>query len=462
MQSVHTHLNVAPLKASFTGTIYTPAEAGYEQARLGYNLSIDHHPALVFVPQSAQDVVVGVRFARENGLSIAIQVTGHGQQASVGEDAALFITTQMRGVEIDPEAHTARAEAGAIWGQVVKAGAQYGLAPLNGSSPHVGVVGYTLGGGIGWLARKFGLAADSVRSIEIVMADGELRHASADENRDLFWAVLGSGGNFGIVTAITFSLYPLKTIYGGSLVYPAELARDAMRFFRDWVKTVPDELTSSLTVFKFPHAPIVPEHLRGKVQVILRAVYAGSEQDGAQWLQPWLDWQAPQQNTFAEIPYTEIGTISNDPTDPAAVSGSNELLNDLSDDAIDVMVRYATDPQSPFVINEIRHAGGAIRRAAADANAIGIRGAEFFLQMGGRTPTKEAYDFMQSYFRRYQAALKPYLNGGVYLNFHSNPDAPSRSKDAYQPDDYARLVALKAHYDPANAFRHSFQLISRD
>lgn len=459
MLTAQTQLNLDLLKANFTGSIITPTDPNYDRLRQGYNLSIDHHPAFILVPRAAQDVVAGVRFATDAGLSIAIQSTGHGQQASVGADAVLFVTTSLQAVTIDPQAQTARAEAGVLWGQVIQAAAPYGLAPLNGSSPHVGVVGYTLGGGIGWLARLHGLAADSVLALEIVTADGELRRATPTENRDLFWAVLGTGGNFGIVTAIEFRLYPHASVYGGSLVYPPELARDALRFYRNWVATVPDELTSSLTIFKFPAAPIVPEHLRGKVQVILRAVYAGSAAEGIRWLQPWLDWHTPQQNTFAEIPYSDIGIVSSDPTDPVAVSGSNELFDSLTDDAIDVMVRFAANPESPFVINEVRHAGGAIRRAAPDANSIGIRGSEFYLQMGGRTPTPEFYQRMQAYFREYQAALQRYTNGGAYLNFYSNATALSRGKDPYTPADYERLVALKAKYDPANAFRHSFQLV---
>lgn len=462
MITAQTQLHLGALQANFNGSIIIPADADYERLRLGYNLSIDHHPALILVPHIAQDVVAGVRFATDAGLSIAIQSTGHGQQASAGAGAALFVTSNLREVSIDPHAQTVRAEAGVLWEQVIGAAAPYGLAPLNGSSPHVGVIGYTLGGGIGWLARRHGLAADSVLALEIVTADGELRRATPTENGDLFWAVLGTGGNFGIVTALEFKLYPHESVYGGSLVYPPELARDALRFYRNWVATVPDELTSSITIFKFPAAPIVPEHLRGKVSIILRAVYAGDTAQGARWLQPWLDWHTPQQNTFAEIPYSDIGIVSSDPTDPAAVSGSNELFDSLSDDAIDVIVRFATHPDSPLVINEIRHAGGAIRRAAPNANSIGIRGAEFYLQMGGRTPTTEFYRRMQAYFREYRAALQPYTNGGAYLNFHSNPTAPSRGKDPYTPEDYARLLALKAQYDPANAFRHSFQLVPQN
>ena len=459
MNTVQSSLNVDQLKAAFVGSVITPADADYDKVRRGYNLSIDHHPALVLVPQSAQDVVAGVRFARDNGLGIAILSTGHGQQSSVGEDAVLFVTSQMRGVDIDPAARTARAEAGVLWEQVINAGGKYGLAPLNGSSPHVGVVGYTLGGGIGWLARKYGLAADSVRSIELVTSDGELRHASPSENSDLFWALLGGNGNFGVVTAIEFSLHPVEKIYGGSLIYPAELARDALRFYRNWVATVPDELTSSIIIVKFPNAPVVPEPLRGKIQVIVRAVYVGDASEGAQWVQPWLDWNAPLQNTFTELPYTEIGVVSSDPTDPAAVSGSNELLDNLSDEAIDVIVRYATNPESPLLLNEIRHGGGAMRRVAKNANAIGSHDVEFYLQMGGRTPTPEVYNAVQTYFRRYRADLKPYTNGSIYPNFHSNSDAPSRVKDAYLPEAYERLVALKQKYDPQNAFRYSFQIV---
>ena len=345
-------------------------------------LSIDQHPALILLPENAEDVAAGIRFAREANLGVAVQVTGHGVKIAADADL-LIVTSQMNKVEVDAEARRARVESGVIWQQVIEAASGYGLAPLLGSSPHVGVVGYTIGGGIGWLARKYGLAADSVRSIDLVTGDGVLRHASASENSDLFWGVRGGGGNFGVITGIEFDLYPVATIYGGTLVYAGELASEALRYFRDWVKTVPDELTSSLTVLKYPSVPQLPEALRGQIQVFVRAVYVGDAAEGAAYIQKWLDWHAPISNAFHEMPFSEIGTVSNDPEKPTAGYGSNEMFDDLSDEAIEIIVRRATDSASPLAANELRHAGGAIARVDADANAIGNRDAQFYFQVGG-------------------------------------------------------------------------------
>jgi FAD/FMN-containing dehydrogenase len=291
-----------------------------------------------------------------------------------------------------------------------------------------------------------------------VTADGVLRHASPTENSDLFWGLRGGGGNFGVVTAMAFDLYPVATIYGGNLVYSAEFARDALRFYRDWITTVPDELTSSIAILKYPPLPQLPDAIRGQTQVIVRAAFAGAAAGGAALIQPWLDWRSPMSNTFHEMPFTEIGTINNDPVDPRAVHASNEMFDRLSDDAIDVIVRYTTNSRSPLVFSELRQAGGAIARVNPDANAIGNRDALFYFQTSGLSPTPEARAAIQSYIRQYKDELRPYLRGGVYLNFMMGTEARDRTKDAYLPTAYQRLIALKAKYDPDNLFRFSYQL----
>lgn len=444
------------LQNQVSGSIVTPDHADYEHARLSHNLALDQHPALILIAQNAEDVVAGVRFAREAGLNIGIQSTGHGMHIPV-DNSLLIITSQMKAVQVDVKNQTARVEAGARWENVLAESTPHGLAPLLGSSPHVGVVGYTLGGGIGWLARRYGYAADSVRWIDIVTADGVLRRASPAENSDLFWGLRGGGGNFGVVTALEFNLYPVASLYGGNLFYPAESAADALRFFRDWVKTVPDEMTSSIAVMKFPSLPMVPAELRGKIEVIFRAAYTGDVDEGAAYIQKWIDWQTPLNNTFRQMPFSEVATISNDPTTPAPVYGSNEMLNDLSDEAVEVIIRYVTNPASPMAMVDIRHAGGAIAKVAPDANAIGSRDAQMFLQMGGIIPTPEVEANMRAYVAEFRAALRPYRHGGAYLNFMVGAEACHRAKEAYLPETLQRLIALKSKYDPDNRFRFSYQ-----
>lgn len=457
--SEHT-ASIQQLQQQVAGTVLTPDDADYAQARLTWNRSNNHHPALILIANDADDIATGINFAREAGLGVAIQLTGHGTQIPA-DDSLLIITSRLNAVQVDAEARTARVGAGVVWGQVLEAAAPYELAPLLGSSPHVGVVGYTLGGGIGWLARRFGLAADSVNWIELVTPDGILRRASATENSDLFWGLRGGGGNFGVVTQLEFKLYSVASLYGGLLAYSGDVAAEALKFYREWIKVVPEALTSSISVMKFPSFPFVPEEMRGKVQVMMRAAFVGDALEGKRWMQPWLDWQTPTTNTFREMPFSEVATISNDPVDPVAGHGSNEMLDELSDGAIEVIVRRMTDQTSPLTFTELRHAGGAISRVDRDANAISNRDALLYMNVAGLVPTPEIYKAVKEAIRQYKKDLTPYRKGGVYLNFMKGHEAAERAKDAYRPDAYERLQALKAKYDPHNLFRFSYQLVGQ-
>lgn len=453
-----TDVNIQHLQEQVAGRILRPDDTDYEQTRLTWNRSTHPYPAIILVAENTDDIIAGVRFAADIGLGVAVQATGHGTQRPANE-ALLIVTSQMTDVEVDPVAQTATVKAGAIWQHVIEQSVPYGLAPLLGSSPHVGVVSYSLGGGIGWLARPYGLAADSVRSIDVVTADGTLHHTSLTENSDLFWGLRGGGGNFGVVTSMTFDLYPVPSLYGGSLVYPGPIASEALRFFREWIQVLPDQLTSSIAVFKYPSLPQMPEAMRGKVEVILRAAYVGDPVEGKKFIQPWLDWQKPLRNTFEVMPFSQIAAISNDPVDPVSGFGSNELLNELSDEVIELIVQHMTAETSPLTVTELRHAGGAIKRVDSGVNAIGYRDAQLFMQMSGLTPTLEGYQAVKAYIRDYREDLSPYVNGGVYLNFTKSGEEANRTQQAYSPEKYTRLLALKAKYDPNNLFRFSYPLV---
>lgn len=450
---------IQQLRQQVSGEILSREHPAYEQLRRGWDLSIDHYPAYILLPHHAADIAAGVRFARASGLGVAVQSTGHGMLYPA-DDNLLIVTSRMTGVQVDAEARTAVVEAGVIWQQVLDAVTPHGLAPLLGSSPRVGVIGYMLAGGISWLGRRYGLGIDSLRRIDIVTADGVLRHTSPTENSDLFWALRGGGGNFGVVTAMEFDLYPVPVVYGGSLVYPKESAAAALRFYRDWIRTVPDEQSSSIGIFKFPPLERIPEVFRGKTLVIIWAAFAGSAVEGEQWLRPWLDWQAPVSNAFREMPFSEIASITNDPTDPMAQYCSSDMFDELPDEAIDVIVRFASDDASPLTMNVLRHAGGAIARGAANAGAIGNRDASLYLFMGGAVPDPAVFENVKDYVQNYRAALQPYIRGGVWMNFMNGngSGAQERIKEAYEPEAYERLIALKAKYDPDNMFRFSYQL----
>lgn len=458
MASVSTQNAFTQLQATFKGEVFSPHDAGYDEARKGWNRFSEQYPAYILVVQDVEDVMAAVRFAHEVDLGVSIRATGHGIQ-QVADGQVLIVTSRLNEVEVRPHEKIARVGGGTVWKDVLEKSMPHGLAPLLGSAPHVGVVGYSLGGGIGWLARRYGLAVDSVRAVEIVTPDGVLRRASLHEHSDLFWGVRGgSGGNFGVVTAIEFNLYPVARFYGGTLTYAGNKAAEALAFFREWVKTVPHELTSSITLLKIPALLQVPTALHGKIKVLVRAVYVGEASEGQRYLQGWLDWATPDANDFAERPFAEIGEVSQDGVEPVSAYSSNALFNALDDEAIEVIVRRASDPNSPLTVNEIRHAGGAIRQVDPQHNAMGHREAEFYLQLGALLYRPNHARLAKDYIAAYKADLSVYLSG-VYLNFLKGDEAAQYAKDAFSPETYQRLQTLKASYDPHNRFRFSYQLV---
>jgi FAD/FMN-containing dehydrogenase len=450
---------VGELQARIMGSVITPSNPDYDQARQAWNLSVDQRPAVIVVAQRAEDVSQAVRFARRQGLGIAVQSGGHGVVCPANE-ALLIVTNQLRQLRVDPENQRAWIGAGLKWGMVLAKTQEFGLAPLLGSSPDVGVVGYTLGGGMGWLARKYGLSADSVIAIELVTAEGELIQASQEHNRDLFWGLRGGGGGFGVVTGMEIQLYPVTTVYGGNLVYPAELAREVITRYRDWIADAPDELTSSFAIMNFPPIPAVPEFLRGKSVIMVRGCYCGPVEQGEALLQSWRNWKAPLIDDFKANPFSQVAAISNDPEDPSPGISSGAWLKDLNDAAIDTLIRYSVsvNGSSPLMMMEVRHAGGQIARVDPNFNAFGNRDATQSLQVIGITPTPEAHRQVGQYIAQMKQALAPYLTGGVYINFLEGEEARQRTRDAYLPETYRKLQALKAKYDPENFFRFGFDI----
>jgi hypothetical protein len=447
------------LQSRIQGKVFVPGDAGYDEARLAWNLSVQQHPAIIVVAQNALDVVEAVNFARQENLGVAVQSTGHGI-ARPADNALLIITSQMTHVQVDSKAQTAWVEAGALWNMVLEKAQSVGLAPLLGSSPNVGVVGYTLGGGMGWLARKYGLAADSVRFFEVVTADGRLLHVSQSENSDLFWGLRGGGGSFGVITGMEIQLYPVTIVYGGNLFYPVDAAKEVFTFFREWIADAPEELTSSIAVMNMPPLPQISEFMRGKSIVIVRACYAGAFEEGEELVQKWLDWMPPIVNTFRAMRFTDVGTISNDPQDPSPGHTTGVWLRNLSDESIDILLRNAISHEgsSPLVMTEVRHAGGAVSKVKPDANAFGNRDASLLIEMVGITPTPEAKQAVQQYMSLFKEELSAHLTGGVYINFLGEKEARERTRDAYLPESYRRLTALKAKYDPENRFCYSYDI----
>ncbi len=450
------------LRAEVRGEVLSREDSSYEQAVTTFNLISVQRPAVVLVAESAADVVAGVRFAREQGLAVTVQATGHGARRIADEQSLMIVTSRMNHFHINAAARTAWIEAGSKWLPILNAAHEVGLAPLIGSTPDVGVVGYTLGGGLGWLGRKYGLSADNVRFIDVVTPDGVLRRASADENPDLFWALRGGGANFGVVTAIEIDLFPVKDVYGGNLYYPASMAREVFLRYRDWAKTLPDEFSSSVLIMNFPPIPDVPEPMRGQSFVQVRGAYTGDLNEGKKLVDSWREWRTPAMDAFGVMPFSQAATISNDPPDPVGAHISSELFAELSDDFIDAVLKYALASNgSPITVLEFRHLGGAIRRASPELNAIGIRAAEFVAEFISIAPTQALWEAANGYVAEVKRAFKPYTTGGMYLNFMEWQDTEARTRDAFTAEGFARIQAVKMKYDPENVFSYSFNLKNR-
>jgi FAD/FMN-containing dehydrogenase len=431
--------------------IVLPHDPNWNQARLAWNLAADQQPAAVAFPESARDVSAVVRWARERGLRVAPQGTGHNAMP-LGSLAhtVLLKTERMRGVSIDVRKRRARVDAGVLWAEVTDAAADYGLAALAGSSPDVGVVGYTLGGGVSWLGRRYGLAANSVTAVDLVNAQGDLVHADAEQNADLFWALRGGGGSFGVVTAIEFELYPVTDVYAGVLFFPLERGAEILRAWRRWVDTVPDEVTSVGRFLQLPPIPEIPEPLRGGSFVIVEAVSLLGPDATDELLRP-LRELGPQMDTFATIPVPELKRLHMDPEHPVPGFGDGALLSDVNDAAIDALVQTAgAGAGSPLLSVEIRHAGGALARKAPGAGALASIDGQFLLFAVGMAMTPEMGAAVRAHVELVQNALGRWDSGRSYLNFSEKRE---RGERLFGDVNYRRLQAVKAAVDPDDVFR---------
>ena len=434
------------LQAAINGEVFVPGQTGYEQARQAWNLAADQRPSVVVAAGSAADVVQAVRFARAQGMRIAPQGTGHGAAPLEPlEGAMLLRMSRMRNVHIDPAARTARAEAGAQWQDVTVPAGEHGLAALAGTSPNVGVTGYTLGGGIGWLARRYGLAANSVTAAELVTPDGRLARADAEHEPDLFWAVRGGGGSVGVVTALQMRLYPVRKLYAGALFFPIQRTAEVLHAWHAWTGTVPDEVTSLGRILRLPPLPEVPERLRGRAFALVEAAYLGDARTGVELTRP-LRRLGPEMDTFAMVSAPALQQLNMDPAQPVPIQGDGAFLADAPAAAIDALVAVAGPAvDTPLGSVEIRHLGGALIRSAPGGGAQPSIDARFLMFAGGFTPTPELASAVRGHARAVKDALAPWHASYDYYNFEGTPAAASA---VLPPASYRRLQEIKASYDP--------------
>ena len=427
-----------------------PRDPGYDQARQAWNLAADQRPAFVVFPETADDVAEIVRHARRHGLQIAPQGTGHNATPIAwNTDTILLSTARMRGVTIDVENRRARVAAGTLWIEVTEPASEHGLAPLAGSSPDVGVVGYCLGGGVSWLARKHGLAANSVLAIEVVTADGRLRRVDADNDPDLFWALRGGGGSFGVVTAMEIALYPMPELYAGAMWWDWEHSSKVMHAWREWIATVPDEVTSSARIMQIPPIPEVPEPLRGRNFVTIDAAIIGDRAFGAEIVQALRDLE-PEIDTFDMVAPVALSRLHNDPEEPMPALTDHRLLRELPAEAIDTFVAQAGPGSgSAMLMAEIRHLGGALGVAKPGNGALAKLDAGYLL-FGGGLAIPELIPALQASLPAFKAAFEPWDAGTGYLNFEENP---TDSRSFYDELTHRRLARIKTQVDPSDVFR---------
>jgi FAD/FMN-containing dehydrogenase len=439
-------LDPEALRARLAGDLHLPGEAGWDAARAAWNLAVDQRPAAVLLPESADDVAVGVRAAADAGLRVCVQGTGHNASAygPLG-DSLLIKTERMREVTVDPETASARVGAGVIWGELVGAAAAHGLAALAGSSHDVGVVGFTLGGGVSWLSRKHGLASERVTAIELVDAEGEQLRVTADSDPELFWALRGGGGNFGVVTAMEFGLLQVGEIYAGALFFPLERAGEVLEAWRRWSVTAPEEVSSSGRMLRFPPLPELPEPLRGQSFALVEAAFLGSEERGAELMAP-LRELGPIMDTFAmQAPENLLG-LHMDPPGPVPGLGDHQMLADLDADSLAALVA-AVGPgtDSPILSFEFRHIGGALARREEGSGALGALEGRYMTFGVGMLPAPELEAPLRAALGRAREALDIVDCGRNYANF-AEQAVPAES--IHGPRTLARMRAVRASVDP--------------
>lgn len=440
------------LRAQVRGEVLSPDSPGYAAGRAAWNLNAEHRPDVVVMAACAGDVEAAVRFASRHDLGLGVMATGHGTGTPcVG--GVLVNTSRLRAFRLDPHRRRARVQPGVLWSDVVAAAAPHGLAGLPGSSSRVGVVGYTTGGGFGWLGRHLGLAADSVIRADVVTASGRTLRVDERHHEDLFWGLRGGGGNFGVVTSLEFRLHPVGTVYAGNLFYPLQRAREVLEAYAAWCPTLPDAMASSAAFVAFPPADQVPEPLRGRRFLAIRACYSGPHlRHGVALVDALRRAGLPALDTVVARPVSDLDAVSMDPTQPVAASIHPEMLRDLSPAAIDTLVDLGT--ASPLAMLEIRQLGGALTPRPSRLSPMGRSGATFSLNAIGLTATPEQRSSVRTYLEHLAARLRPHVTGATYHNFLDLEGAtPDRVRAAYSAEDWERLVTLKRRYDPDHTFR---------
>jgi len=441
---------IEALRVGIQGDVRAPDDEGYDEARAVYNAMIDRRPELVVGCRDTADVIAAVRFASERGLDVAVRGGGHNVTGFGTVDGGLVIDlSPMHGIRVDPEAGTARAEGGCTWGDFDHATHAYGLATTGGLLSTTGVGGLTLGGGIGHLTRGFGLSCDNLVSADVVTPAGEVLTASADQNEDLFWAIRGGGGNFGIVTSFEFGLHPVSTVLGGPVFYPIDRTADVLRFYREFIATAPRELGAFFAFQIGPPAPFIPEHLHNVPMCAIVVCYAGPMDEAEGVVKPIREFGPPALDLVGPLPYPALQSMFDALLPPGLLHyWKADFITEISDAAIDVHVEHGPNvPTVPSTMH-IYPLNGAVHDVGKDETAFSYRDAEFVHVIVAAYPDAADTDANVAWVRSYWDALRPHAAGGAYVNFLMD-EGQDRVRESFR-ENYDRLARIKSKYDPNN------------
>ncbi len=427
-------------------------DAAYDEMRMPWNVAIDQRPAAVAVPRNAAEVSAVVRAAARAGLRVAPQSTGHnaGPLAAQGLDDVVVVRTSAMNLAIsDPLRGIVRVEGGTVWEPAVTAAAAHGRAVLHGSSPDVGIAGYSLGGGIGWYARKLGMAANSLTAVELVICDGTLVRATAEENAALFWALRGGGGSFGVVTALEFRSYPIESAYAGMLLWDAAHAEPVLREWAGWAPGAPDEISTSFRILRLPPMPDLPPFLQGRTVVVIDGAVLGSDDEGASLLRG-LRALRPELDTFARTPAAGLVRLHMDPEGPSPFVSSTAMLGWLPDAGVDAYLEaVGPDASTSLLLAELRQLGGALARPHEGGGVLSHLDGQYVAFAGAIAATPEMGEHGRADAVRLTDALAPWANGRQYLNFaETTVDVES----AYADGVWRQLAGIRSAVDPHGTF----------
>jgi FAD/FMN-containing dehydrogenase len=434
------------LQTRLRGEIILPEHDAYEKVRTVWNGMVNKRPAVIAQCAGTADVICCVKFARENELLIAIRGGGHNVAGNASCDRGFVIDlSKMKGIRVDSAAQTVRAQAGLTWGEFDRETQCFGLATTGGFVPSTGIAGLTLGGGLGYLGRRFGLTCDNLLSADVVTADGEMRVANSSENKDLFWGLRGGGGNFGLVTSFKYRLHPVgPVVLGGLILHPAEKAHEAARFYREFTSTSPEELT---THFGFLTSP------DGHPVVAFIVCYSGDLKRGDNAIGPLRQFGSPLADTVQQMPYIALQAMGGDLYPSGRLNyWKSSFIREISDAAIETMISYFSQVSSPFSLVALEQLGGAIKRVDKDQSAFGDRAADYSLIITSAWTETSENEKNINWTRGLFNAMRPFSRDSVYVNY-LDAGEEDRVKNAYGADHYERLVALKNKYDPTNFFR---------